>query len=146
MLVLTFLVGTERLALDTRRIEAVVPRVPLRTIAGCAAWLVGVFVYHGRIVPVLDLHRLVGAGECVGHLSSRIILVREQNRLIGLLAAQVDDLQELSGAGPTSLTAPDQPDLGTMVAEGKTILRLLDFERLLPEAARRQVAALESSA
>jgi chemotaxis-related protein WspB len=146
MLVLTFRVGTERLALDTRRIEAVVPRVPLRTVAGSAAWLVGVFVYRGRIVPVVDLHRLVGAGECVAHLSSRIILVREQNRLIGLLAAQVDDLQELSGAAPAALTAPDQPDLGPVLAENRTILRLLDFERLLPEAARRQVAALESSA
>src|SRR5205085_7870290 len=75
MLVLTFQVGREALALDIRRVREVVPRVRLRPVSGAPAWLAGVFVYRGRVVPVLDLHRLAGGCECPLPLSSRTILV-----------------------------------------------------------------------
>jgi len=145
MLVLTFQVGSERLALDSRRIEAVVPRVPLRALAGGPPWLAGVFVYRGSIVPVVDLHRLVGAGDCPPHLSSRIVLVPDpaagQGRLVGLLAAQVDNLQEVTAPAMTSFSTSGHPDLGPVLAEGSGTLRLLDLERLLPDSSRRLVAA-----
>jgi chemotaxis-related protein WspB len=149
MLVLTFQVGTERLALDTRRIEAVVPRVPLRAVAGAPSWLAGVFVHQGAIVPVVDLHRLAGIGDCPPHLSSRIILVPDPaagaGGLVGLLAAQVDKLQEVSPSAPTSFTESGRADLGPVVAEGKEILRLLDLERLLPDSARRMISSVQGS-
>jgi chemotaxis-related protein WspB len=147
MLVLTFQVGAERLALDTRRIEAVVPRVPLRRVAGGPPWLAGVLVYHGAVVPVIDLHHLVGAGECPAHLSSRIVLVPDptagDGRLVGLLAAQVDNLQEVKSAAPMNLAAPGRADLGPVVAQGASVLRLLDLDRLLPDSARQLVAATQ---
>jgi len=192
MLVLTFQVGKERLALDTRRIEAVVPRVPLRSVAGGPPWLSGVFVYHGAIVPVVDLHRLVGAGDCPPHLSSRIVLVADpapsplplspaaeergkstplspaaeergkstplspvagergrgegaagEGRLVGLLAAQVDNLQDVKASATIGFAAPGMPDLGPVIAEGTSVLRLLDLGRLLPDSGGQLVAAMQ---
>src|SRR6478609_9003906 len=96
MLCLTFQIGPHRLALDTRRVREVVPRVELRPQAGGPAWLGGVFVYRGIAVPVVDLHRLLDAGECPTHLSSRIILVPHGDGLVGLLAAHVADLREVT--------------------------------------------------
>ena len=88
MLVLTFQVGAARLALDLRQVHEVVPRVQLERVAGSPAWLAGMFIYRGRVVPVIDLHRLLGAGECPAHLSSRIVLVPlPGGALMGLLAA-----------------------------------------------------------
>ena len=112
MLVLTFQIGDNRLALDVRRVREVVPRVRLRPVSGAPAWLAGVFVYRGRVVPVLDLHRLAGGGECPPHLSSRIILVPHggqvaggAERLLGLLATQVADIREVSDEQtPTTLS------------------------------------------
>jgi chemotaxis signal transduction protein len=146
MLVLTFQVGTERLALDTRCIEAVVPHVPLRAVAGGPPWLAGIFVYHGAIVPVMDLHRLVGAGDCPPHLSSRIILATDpadKGRLVGLLAAQVDNLQEVKATTTTSFTSSGRADLGPVLADGTDIVRLLDLGRLLPDSARRLLAVTQ---
>jgi len=149
MLVLTFQVGSERLALDIQRIEAVVPRVPLRSVAGGPPWLAGVFVYHGAIVPVVDLHRLVGAGECPPHLSSRIVLVPDpaagDGRLVGLLAAQVDNLQAMKAASSMGFAAPGRPDLGPVFADGTSVVRMIDLERLLPDTARRQLAVTQES-
>lgn len=148
MLALVFQIGSDRLALDVRRIKEVVPRVQLQTIACSPSWLAGAFVYRGQVVPVLDLHSLAGAGKCPLLLSSRIILVpqpgSEDGRLLGLLASQVADLKELEPDGQvlTRLYESGQPDLGPLLAERGGVLRLLDLDRLLPESVRGQLLTL----
>jgi chemotaxis-related protein WspB len=151
-MVLTFQVGREPLALDIRRVREVVPRVRLQTVSGAPDWLAGVFIYRGQIVPVLDLHRLVGGEECPLHLSSRIILVPHRGpdggeRLLGLLATQVADIREVQNEGPaTSLTAEGRADLGPVVADGPGVLRILALDRLLPDSAWRQLLTLPGEA
>src|SRR5437763_5879965 len=128
MLALTFQIGEEKLALDIRRVREVVPRVRLRPVGGAPDWLAGVFVYRGEVVPVIDLHRLAGAGECPGHLSSRIVLVPQPRpggeRLLGLLATQVADIREVGdGAGALPVLAADgRADLGPVLADGAGVL------------------------
>jgi chemotaxis-related protein WspB len=153
MLVLTFQVGSEPLALDIRRVREVVPRVRLRPVSGAPGWLTGVFVYRGQVIPVIDLHRLVGGGECPPHLSSRIILVPHRDpaggeRLLGLLAAQVADIREIrpDGRPLPGLADGGRADLGPVVADGPTVLRLLDPDRLLPGDARQHLLALPAEA
>ena len=136
MLALTFQIGDNRLALDIRRVREVVPRVELRRAANAPAWLAGELVYRGRPVAVLDLHVLLGAGECPPHLSSRIILVPNGDGLLGLLAAQVADIREIE---PPS-DAPVAGSLGQAVVEGGSLLHLLDLPRLLPAPARALLA------
>jgi chemotaxis-related protein WspB len=145
MLMLTFQTGRDRLALDVRRVREVVPRVPLRAVAGSPAWVAGVFIYRGQVVPVIDLHRLIGAGECPGQLSTRIILVpypvggREQ--LVGLLASEVSEIRDMRppAQAPMRLSTPDQPDLGPVVADGREIVHIAELDRLLPERYVRQL-------
>ena len=74
MLGLVFQVGADKVAVDVCRVREVVPRVRLTVVHGVPPWIAGVFVYRGRVVPVVDLHALAGVGECPPHLSSRIIL------------------------------------------------------------------------
>jgi chemotaxis-related protein WspB len=149
MLVLTFQVGREPLALDIRRVREVLPRVRLQSVSGAPDWLAGAFVYRGHVIPVIDLHRLAGAGECPPHLSSRIILVPHTlpdggERLLGLLATQVADIREIDAGEPVlpGLVADGGVDLGPVVADGPGLLRLMDPDRLLPGTAWRQLGAL----
>ncbi len=145
MLALTFQIGDACLALDVRRVHEVVPRVGLQPVVGAPPWLAGVFVYRGQAVPVIDLHRLAGAGECPAHLSTRIILVPDprggEGRLLGLLAAQVADVREIEApARPAAdLAAPGQPDLGPVHVLGRQMVHLVELERLLPEAHRQKL-------
>jgi chemotaxis-related protein WspB len=139
MLVLTFQTGSDRLALDIRRVREVVPRVRLQPVTGSPPWLAGVFVYRGQVVPVIDLHRLAHAGEHPVHLSTRIILIAQtmagEERLIGLLAAQVADIREMQFACQTQarLVAPGRADFGPVLADGAEIVHLVEPDRLLPE-------------
>ena len=58
MLALTFQVGADRVAVDIRRVREVVPRVRLPPATARRRGWPGVFVYRGRVVPVVDLHAL----------------------------------------------------------------------------------------
>ncbi len=149
MLALIFQIGSERFALDVRRIQEVVPRVPLQTLCNAPPNFAGAFVYRGQVVPVLDLHRLAGAGDCPPHLSSRIILVplpsSNGGRLLGLLASQVADLQEIEPDDQTltTLHETDRLDFGPVLANQGGLLRLLDLDRLLPALVHGQQFTLE---
>ena len=137
MLALTFQVGADRVAVDVRRVREVVPRVRLTPASGAPTWVAGVFVYRGRVVPVIDLHRLTGMGECPLHLSSRIILVPmpdDPNALVGLLATQVADIRELPDP-PLEPATSSSPTLGPAIADGTGILRLFNPDRFLPTLA-----------
>jgi chemotaxis-related protein WspB len=141
MLALTFQVGRDRVAVDVRQVREVVPRVRLSPVSGSPAWIAGVFVYRGRVVPVVDLHVLAGAGACPLHLSSRIILLPwppdAPESLVGLLAAQVAEIREVRpGIVQPIPGEPGRPGLGPALPDGEGILRILDPDWLL-----RQVAA-----
>jgi chemotaxis-related protein WspB len=145
MLALTFQIDDSRLALDVRRISLVVPRVPLENVAGGPSWLAGVFVYAQTVVPVVDVHCLLGAGACPELLSSRIILIPwpetdSTHGWLGLLAAQVSDIREIPTSGAPS--AQDQSGWGQAIIENNEIVRLVDLDRLLSPAMREQLAGV----
>ena len=139
MLALTFQVGADRVAVDVRRVHEVVPRVRLAPVSGAPAWIAGVFVYHGRVVHVIDLHQLFRAGSCPMHLSSRIILVPRPGdaagSLVGLLATQVAEIRAVS-APPQADRDADRSELGAATPDGEGILRILDADKLLERVAR----------
>ncbi len=149
MLVLTFQVSNEAMAVDIRRVREVVPRVQLQIVRGAPDWMAGVFIYRGIVIPTIDLYRLAGAGECPLHLSSRIILVTQpalngREQIFGLLAAQVADIRTIA---IESSPVPEAPmagpsNFGPVISHENGVLRLLDPDRLLSAAARRQLLAL----
>ncbi len=145
MLALTFQVGHNRLALDVRQISEVAPRVPLERPTDSPDWLAGILIYRGSIVRVIDLHRLLGAGECPWQLSSRIIVVsdghQQRRGWLGLLAANVNELKEISATLRSSSSTPGQEsDLGTLLNDGGEVLRVVDLDSLLPMAVHEYLA------
>lgn len=143
MLALTFQIGPESVGLDIRRVREVIPRVRLRTTIGAPNWYPGVFVYRGRVIPVVDLHQLTGHGDCPMLLSSRIVLVTlrtasNPNLLLGLLAAQVADLREIPAmdTAHTPAMRAGNIQIGSLVPDSSGgILRILDLDHLLPRDA-----------
>jgi chemotaxis-related protein WspB len=138
MLALVFQVGKDKVAVDVRRVREVVPRVSLTPVNGGPAWIAGVFVYRGRVVPVVDLHRLAGAGECPPHLSSRIILfpypLDVPESLVGLLATRVAEIRDIRPGLVQPLPGEaGRPGLGPALPDGAGILRLLDPDWLLEQ-------------
>ncbi|MCU0702524.1 MAG: chemotaxis protein CheW [Fimbriiglobus sp.] len=147
MLALLFQVGSDRVAVDVRRVREVVPRVRLNEVLGGPGWVAGRFVYRGRVVPVVDLHALMGAGTCPPHLSSRIILCPwpvNSDALVGLLATQVADIRQLEIPMPTTPGGDADTGLGPVVPDGPDLLRLLHPDRLLATLSARSGGLIPS--
>jgi chemotaxis-related protein WspB len=138
MLALIFQVGPDKVAVDVRRVREVVPRVRLAAGHGGPGWVAGQFVYRGRVVPVVDLHALTGAGPCPPHLSSRIILFPWPpgggEGLVGLLATQVAEIREVDAP---AANGTDSLGLGPAIPDGAGILHVMDPDRLLAGVAAR---------
>jgi chemotaxis-related protein WspB len=149
MLGLIFQVGPDKVAVDVRRVREVVPRVRLTAVQGAPPWIAGMFVYRGRVVPVVDLHALAGVGECPLHLSSRIILfpypLDVPDALVGVLATQVAEIREITPGGAQPIPGPaGRSSLGPALADGEGILRLLDPDQMLAQVATGSGGLIEA--
>jgi chemotaxis-related protein WspB len=143
MLCLLLQLGTERYALDARRIVEVVPMVNLRPLPHAVDYVAGLFDYRGVLVPVIDLCRLTSARNCGAFLTTRIVLVdypddQGEPHILGLLAEQVTETvklkeTEFQNAG---VDVPDAPYLGDVIKIGDNLVQRLEIEQLLPDELR----------
>lgn len=131
VLALLLHVGDEAYAVACADVISVVPRPLLRRVPGVSREVSGVFVFRGGVVPVVDLALRFGADATPDLLSSRVVLVKPHDRVLGLLAAHVGDVVRLArdvGHAPM----PTEPSVdGVVLLEGRTVLWLA-LSGLLP--------------
>ena len=140
MLLLIVKLGPERYAIETNRVAEVIPRVRLREVPHAPDFVVGLFVFRGEVVPVIDLRKLMWGRECELFLNTRIVLVRlDDNRLLGLLAEDVTDTRQSTELThvETGIEVEKAPYLSSMgVGEGVGMVQLIDIYKLLDQKAR----------
>ncbi len=174
MLLLTFIAGANRYAIDVARVVELVPRVELRSIPHAPPFLAGLLGYRGKVVPVIDLGLLVGAAPCRDCLSTRIILVNDapddhnhgkddpdessKNRrrslsnpmpdssLLGLIGEQVSDLTNVRPEQivPSPIRLLQVPFLDAIVQTDHGIVQLIAVERIRDTSLRSDLLALEA--
>lgn len=92
---LRVVVGADSYALELLRVQEVVRVVPIVPMRGAAPAVLGVMNLRGRIVPVYDLGRWLGAGQVAPDEHSRIVVVERDDELIGVLVSAVEDVVTL---------------------------------------------------
>jgi chemotaxis-related protein WspB len=147
MQVLVLEAGGQRYAVPTRGVEEVVPFVPVRAVPGAPAAVAGVIAWRGRIVPVVDLGRLLQGAASAPRLSTRIAVcnlvragalgeeVPEERRRVGLLAEGLTRITEVDPSAPGNHPGPRTPEtsaLGAICSEGSAVVQVLAVDRLLP--------------
>ncbi len=143
-----FHVGEERFAIDTSSITEVIPGIPARPVPAAHAALIGVIDYRGRVVPVLDLCRLFGRGDCPSRLSNRILVCTlagegrqwgeadDAERFLGVLAEDVTRIATLDPDAPGShpgVQTPGVDGLGRILHDEDGLLQLVEVGDLVPD-------------
>ena len=140
MLLLIVKLGPERYAIETNQVAEVIPRVRMREVPHAPDFVVGLFVFRGAVVPVIDLRKLMWGKECELFLNTRIVLVRlDDDRLLGLMAEDVTDTKQSSELTnvETGIEVEKAPYLSTMgVGEGVGMVQLIDIYKLLDQKAQ----------
>jgi len=151
MQLLVFTVGAEDYAIESRRVIEVLPLVTARPIPRMPESIRGIFTHRGRLVPLVDLGRLLTDQPLRETLSTRVIVVEfsnapdDQRIRLGVAAENVLSLcssDETEASLPT-IRSPAAPALGRLLRIGGRTIQVLDVEYLLPPSL---VAGLDAPA
>jgi len=143
MLFLLFQLGKERYALPASRVVEVVPLLDLKQLPQAPRGVAGIFNYHGRPVPAVDLCDLTlgqPANEC---FSTRIIIVNYAdasgtNRLLGLIAEHVTEMlrKDVNEFLDSGVRLNEAPYLGPILMDNMSPVQWIYEQRLLPDPVR----------
>ncbi|MEH2136022.1 chemotaxis protein CheW [Nostoc sp.] len=153
MLMLLLSIGNERYAIESRQVVEVIPFVLLKTLPHQPEYIAGVFNYRGRIVPVIDLCRLMRSKPSSEYLSTRIVLVNYWGNntelkapyILGLITEQIVETLHKSEVEfvDSNIQIDTAPYLGNMIVDDQGMIQCLRIEYLLSEA--QQVNLLPES-
>jgi chemotaxis-related protein WspB len=148
MLFLLFQIGNERYALEAGRVVEVLPMLALKQLPQSPDAFAGIFNYHGRPVPVLDLCRLTIGQPAAERLSTRIILInspdgRGSQRLLGLIAEHATEMLRRNPRDfvDPGFTTKDAPYLGPVLLDPKGTIQWIHEQHLLSEQVRNLLFA-----
>ncbi len=103
----TFFLAEEEYGLDVRFVQEIIRVGEITIVPRAPLYVKGVLNLRGRIIPVVDLKRKLGLGDVDGSArSTRIVVVKVRDRLIGLLVDGVS--QVLKVPVSTIEPAPDE--------------------------------------
>ncbi len=75
MQLLTFTIGGQAYAIESKKVVEVLPLVTTRPIPHLPDYLPGIFTYRGRFVPLVDLGLRINGTPLTRRLSTRVIVV-----------------------------------------------------------------------
>jgi chemotaxis-related protein WspB len=136
MLFLKFRIGSESYALDTRQIAEVLPLLEITPVPPAPVGVAGLINYRGRFVPVVDLSELMLGEPARPNISTRLILVRYGEHLLGLIAEQATEMmqREPGSFADPGISSDAAPYLGPVTQDGGRVVRWIEVQKLLPAA------------
>jgi chemotaxis-related protein WspB len=136
VLFLKFQIGAEAYVLDTAQIAEVLPLVNIKRIPQAPAGIAGLFDYRGTPVPVIDLSELALGRPAQRHLSTRLVVVRHGDHLLGVIAEQATETiqRDATDFAASGVTNKDAPYLGPVTRDGGRLIQWIEVHKLLPAA------------
>jgi purine-binding chemotaxis protein CheW len=95
VVVVTFRLGDEAYAIETRHVRRVVPMESCTPIPGAPDFLVGVINLRGEVLAVISLGKLFGVAERPATGVSRVIVLGGERDEIGILADAAEEVTTL---------------------------------------------------
>jgi purine-binding chemotaxis protein CheW len=131
----TFFLDREEYGVDVRLVQEIRRLTEITQVPRAPAYIKGVINLRGRIIPVVDLKKKLDMGEVAATKAARIVVVKIQDRLIGMLvdgASQVLKVKVSSVEPPPAEVVEKGGDYirGVAKLEGRLII-LVDLHRIL---------------
>ncbi len=145
---ISFLLGTKAYAIDVPHVREVVDTPTLSRLPNAPAWITGVMNLRGRVVPVVDLRRVLElVAEAAGRTRGYVIVVElPSEEGVITVGMAVDSVIEVFDLGVTELTASPRfaertspAYLRGMARRPHGLVAVIDAEKIL--AAREETEA-----
>lgn len=104
-------------------------------VPGAAPYVVGLVQIRGRVIPVIDLRARFGLPPVERTLDARILVVREGERDVGLLADSAREVLRIDSEAfhaPPDIVAEQAEGFVSLVAQaGKRLVMRVDFAKVI---------------
>lgn len=141
----TFVLDREEYGVDVRQVQEIRRVGEITAVPRAPEFVRGVINLRGRILPVLDLKRKLDLGEVEVGRAARIVVVRTQGRMLGLLvdgASQVLKVPVSRVEPPPEEVVERGGDYIRAVAKlDDRLIILIDLERILAQELREAPVA-----
>jgi len=141
----TFVLDKEEYGVDVRQVQEIRRVGEITAVPRAPEFVRGVINLRGRILPVLDLKRKLNLGEVGVDRAARIVVVRTQGRMLGLLvdgASQVLKVPVSRVEPPPEEVVERGGDYIRAVAKlDDRLIILIDLERILAQELREAPVA-----
>jgi chemotaxis signal transduction protein len=127
---IAFEIGSQKVAIESRYIRAVIPVAEPAPVPGVSDVLAGVINFRGVILPVFRLERILGAGETV---RSATIVLGEGKPEFAIFANAVEDVADLSAHELLNVSWQGHGDAPAALGLSENALNVLDGRALLSD-------------
>lgn len=144
MLYLLFSIGgIDRFAFPAREIVEVLPLLEFRALPQAPAGIAGLFDYHGKAVPVVDLSLLLTGSPAPQVMTTRLAIAKygsnaNEQHLLGLVAEHLTDTINADEAQfqPAGVDPPGAEYLDKVVSRSGEMIQRINLAELLPKEVR----------
>jgi chemotaxis-related protein WspB len=138
MLLLVFQSGNQRFGIDTAEVIEVAPPLCCRKLPHAPVYVAGLANYRGETVPVIDVSALLAGAPAPLLMSTRLVLVRYNGRVLGLLAERAVETATCreSDLQPMPVRIEGAPYLGPVLVDRAGTIQKITVAGLLPPAGR----------
>jgi chemotaxis-related protein WspB len=138
MLLLVFQSGNQRFGIDTAEVIEVAPPLCCRKLPHAPVYVAGLANYRGETVPVIDVSALLAGAPAPLLMSTRLVLVRYNGRVLGLLAERAVETATCreSDLQPMPVRIEGAPYLGPVLVDRAGTIQKITVAGLLPPAER----------
>ncbi|MBP2628904.1 MAG: response regulator receiver modulated CheW protein [Firmicutes bacterium] len=131
--IVEFAVGNVNYGINVAKVREVINLVPITKMPNSHPYVDGVFTLRGRLMPLINLPRCLGA-EDNGSTANNIIVSELNNYFVGFLVNEVSRIHRISWTAmePAPNISDSDMIVGIIKMAEKLVL-LLDFEKIVAE-------------
>jgi purine-binding chemotaxis protein CheW len=130
-----FRVGEADYVLPASEVVQMESFVQATQVPGALPYVAGLVQLRGQVIPVIDLRTRFGLPPIARGLDSRVIVVRDGARLVGLLADSAREVVRIDEAAfeppPAAVTEQGQGFVGQVAQSGQRLVLRLDFAKVI---------------
>lgn len=93
--VITFFLGGEKCALETRYVRAILPFMNFTVVPGTPDFVVGLINLHGQVTALMDLRRVMGASSQASSSGRHILVLGVERGEFAILVDSVDNATQI---------------------------------------------------
>lgn len=145
--IVKFMVAGQLSGLPVDQVVEAIRMVAFTMIPGTHPGLLGVLNFRGRVIPLINLHTVLGLPQNHINLNTPILVARNGSQIIALVVDEVLDVDSfpLSTRTPPGSLSIDARFVAAIAQASGKLLLVLDLENIHREIPSADLAAAQSS-